>query len=127
MSFILIKNKINEVVVTPKERSVLVNPVYLFEFKNKKAAHYCICYDASPNTDRFQLFYIEDINGPDPQNSQVELEVGEYDYRIYEQLTSNINPSGLFCLEVGTVNVVSDIDVPKQEYASQTVTITYGG
>jgi hypothetical protein len=109
--FIINKGQSNTVVVTLTEKCTLTNPNYLFEFtsKNTDDKKYCIAFDTSLYTERYNKFVIVETNTPDNLDGEVTLSpVGEWIYQIYEQVSAtNLNPAlatGL--VETGLLNVI---------------------
>lgn len=123
---IINKGQSNKFVVTLKEKQTLTNPYYLLEFTNKveKVPYYFIGTDVSGFPERFNQFNI--IEG-----TTIRLdEEGEYDYRIFEQLSnSNTNPAlcdNLIPLEVGMVYVKGTPTIQKKQYVKVQTIKTYG-
>lgn len=88
----------NTVALTLKEKTTVLNPVYLFEFENSQthSKFYCIASDTSLYKDRYNLFTITVVSGtPTPLSGQIKLTLGdEYNYTVYQQQsTTNLNPA----------------------------------
>lgn len=92
------KNSSNEVLPTLYELTTLSPVYYLFEFENDqtKEKYYCIPTELSTELLRYNKFNIVDTASPVALNGQVNLPVGNYTYRVYEQSSStNLDPTGL--------------------------------
>lgn len=120
------KNTVNDkVVVTVTELVTLINPFFLFEFKSDETnnLYYCISTNTSVNKPRYDLFTITDTATPNPLLGQVNLPVGTYEYRIYEQTSStNLNPSlSTSRCEVGQARITVTTVNPFVTYESANV------
>ena len=92
----IIKDAINNVVVTLKENTTVNNTVYLFMFLNQQTndSYYFIGTDTSLYKDRYNQFSITEKDGANTLNGQVTLgNEGFYDYEVYQ--TSLTSISGL--------------------------------
>lgn len=97
----LTKGNIEFVYITLTEKQILVNPNYLFIFKNR----------STNDIINFVLVNQDDISIHKDRYNKFEIDVdyyfgnsytGIYEYNIYEQTsTSNTNPQGLNLLENG--------------------------
>lgn len=105
------KGSSNNVVVTLTEKTTILNPTYLFEFKNdqSKASQYFISADISTQKERYNEFVVTEKASPNNLLGEVSLEItGDYTYAIREQASStNLDPelSGDI-VEVGKVRVI---------------------
>ena len=102
------KGDSNDLVLTLKERSILPNPTYLFEFENEQThvKSYCLTTDISTDIERYNEFIITEQSSPDPLQGEVSLTEGNYLYTIYEQTsTTNLSPTGLDEVETGYLKV----------------------
>ena len=117
------KNTSNTVVLTLTEKCLLVNPYFLFEFKNvsTNTKQYIIPIDNSTQKDRFNQFTI--VETASPTIPQIKLTVGDYEYTIYEQASSsNTNPAGLNVVELGYATCYDLTTVTFAEYQGGTTT-----
>ena len=119
---VLNKNSTTNFVTTLYELSILSNPKYLFKFTSDqtKQSYYTIIADTSTNKPRYNEFnFIEGVN--DAVNGSLILgKGGYYHYQIYEQIsTTNLNPSGLNCVELGKMKLMDSADSP--DFSSHTV------
>ena len=87
------KNSSNEVVLTLSEKTTIVEPTYLFEFTNDstKETKVFISADYSNNKERFNVFNIIETLIEVPLTGRVRLTIGNWKYKIYEQ----VSPSNL--------------------------------
>lgn len=131
MSLIITKNSTNTIVCTLAEKTTL-NPVYyLFEFRNTDTNNktYCIASEQSTELERYNKFTITEQTNPDKSIGQVNLSIGEYEYKVYEQsVTTNFNPSGLNVVEIGMAYCNDSTTNTNEEYASgSTTNLVYNG
>lgn len=94
----------SDIALTLTEKSTLSEPIYLFEFINKatKVSYTCICADSATATQKARVNLFKLIEGVDDRlnGSLVLGYAGQYEYIIYEQLsTTNLDTS----LAVGIV------------------------
>jgi hypothetical protein len=114
------KNKINKVILTLKESSILTNPLYTFEFTSEFNGFkiYIAIPNESQNLCRYDLFNIQlDDNGLviDCVDSPINLESGQYEYRVFETIDGSIYREELALLkpiEIGRMCVAIDYDYP---------------
>lgn len=97
----LTKSQTNYFVLTLTEKELLVNPNYLFVFKNR-SSNQVISFvklnatDISLHKERYNKFQIV------TNNYFANQLTGQWTYEVYEQAsTTNVNPSGLNLLESG--------------------------
>lgn len=97
----LTKSQTNYFVLTLTEKQLLVNPNYLFVFKNR-SSNQVISFvklnatDISLHKERYNKFQIVTNNYFSNQLT------GQWTYEVYEQTsTTNVNPTGLNLLESG--------------------------
>ena len=91
-----VKGAVNDVVVTLYENSTVINPIYLFEFRSQQSNvhYYFIATDISDYITRYNRFEVEEVEGADTLNGEVELgKEGYYDYTVYQ--TTLLGTSGL--------------------------------
>lgn len=113
------KAQANTITVTLNELTTISSPRYLFEFKSDQTHDFTytlVGTDLSAHQERFNQFVITEKTNPDNSAAEVELSVGEYEYKVY-QLTSvqaaaldfnNIDTSGYTCVEGACVCRVYD-------------------
>jgi hypothetical protein len=107
---IIRQNKLNQVVTTLKEMQCVPSTIYLLQFINKSTNDffYVIATDISTSPDRYQLFCITEIGSgtPDPTQGEVLLTLqGQYDYNIFANPDSLLDPTGLNQVETGKLLV----------------------
>lgn len=120
------KLSVNRIAPTLYEKTTLSPVHYLFEFisRSRFTKSYCIPTELSTELLRSNIFNIEDKVNPNPLNGEVDLRPGQYDYNVYEQLSSsNLNPAGLSIVEDGMCRVYDNTD-PNTRYANPSVTNT---
>lgn len=87
-NFVIRKNQVNNIALTVRERSLLVDPYYLVAFKNKFSTATVETVTSVQNgvadNDRYELFVIEEKVAPNNLLGEVQLRVGEWSYDIYE-------------------------------------------
>ena len=117
------KNTSNNLILTLTEKTTLVNPFYLFNFKSQQSKNEFnfICSDISTATTRYNKFILVET-GSTSQNLTAGVvsltDSGWYDYKVYEQASSTnlelslagkIVEEGLALVSASTqVNLVSD-------------------
>lgn len=112
------------------ERTTLSPVYYLFEFikKGTLVSVFCVAEDVSTSTNRSNEFIIKDTASPNPLLGEINLEPGEYIYKIYEQSSpTNLNPSGLNIVECERLTV-KPYEVVPTEYTNNDLTnVEYSG
>ena len=119
MSLIINKGQSNTVVVTLKEKTTLITVFYLFEFKNTASGEkkYCVVSELSSELERYNKFLITEKTSPTSINGEIELAIGDYVYKIYEQDDeTNLNPTGLTIVETGFASCVDLTTNLNKEY-----------
>jgi hypothetical protein len=115
------KGTVNKVVVTVSEMAVNpCNPIYLFQFTNSqtKEQFFCIATDQVQLT-RYNAFCITETEDPNPADAEVFFPLlGQYDYIIYEDEASTLNPDGLNICETGKCQVLPDAPPVVPQYES---------
>jgi hypothetical protein len=95
---LLIKNSANTVYFTLAEKATLASPYYLFKVESLDTNESILFTgtDLSDNTDRFNKFTITETSGATNYTaSTVSLNVGEWNYYVYEMSAStNLAISG---------------------------------
>ena len=131
MSFVLNKNNTTFITVTLTENSLLTSPYYLFEFQNQQSnvKYYCIQpVDSSSEQDRSNRFYITEKVTPDNLNGEINLVVGDYNYKVYEQASNtNLDPTGLTMVESGICSVIDLVAEENKIYDTTTTNKVYNG
>ena len=114
------KNSNNYVFPTLFELSTLSPVYYLFEFENDqtKVKYYCIPTELSTELTRYNKFNIQDTSNPVALSGQVDLPVGNYTYRVYEQSSStNLDPTGLNQVELDICQVKDGSTFTNTDYS----------
>lgn len=95
------KNELNKIVLTLSETSRLVNPFYLFEFKNEYIQSATPIYwqveDTTTSQNRYNLFEMNETSSGSTSGgttSSLSLTAGQYEYRVYESVTQTLQLSG---------------------------------
>jgi hypothetical protein len=126
------KGQANNVVLTLKEKSTLLAPYYLFEFKNdqENESIYFLAEDVSDQIERYNKFSITETDTPDYSAGEVDLELtGFWSYIIREQASStNLDPdlSGVI-VEVGKVKVLGTSIEPTRYDSMEKTNKVYNG
>ena len=105
------KSATNNVVVTLKENSTVVNPIYLFKFVSQQTlvSYYFIATDTSAYKDRFNRFTVVEKPGANTLNGEVTLgSQGYYDYKVYQ--TNLANTTGLANAEAAVPNITKEVE-----------------
>jgi hypothetical protein len=96
-NFVIKKNQVNNISLTLRERSQLVNPYYLIVFKNNFSTSNVLKYvsvqNQAPVNIRYDLVIIEEKASPNPLNGEVKMIVGEWSYKVYESAARTLNVS----------------------------------
>lgn len=110
---------------------MLTSPYYLFEFQNQQSniKSYCIQpVDSSSEQERSNRFYITEKATPDNLNGEINLVVGDYNYKVYEQASdTNLDPTGLTMVESGICSVVDLVAEENKIYDTTTTNKVYNG
>lgn len=118
------KNTVNTVILTLTEKSSLVNPYYLFEFRNDLTFYstYFTAQDTSSWKGRYNEFTITETakTSVDLFIGKINLTKGKYTYKIWQQNSpTNILPtfSGISqMVETGIAIVYGDDDLINNLY-----------
>lgn len=105
------KSATNNVIVTLKENSTVLNPIYLFQFVSQQTlvSYYFIGTDISAYKDRFNRFTIIEKASANTLNGEVTLgKEGYYDYKIYQ--TNLANTSGLANALAAVPNITKEVE-----------------
>ncbi len=105
------KSATNNVIVTLKENSTVLNPIYLFKFVSQQTlvSYYFIGSDISSYKDRFNKFTIIEKASANTLNGEVTLgKEGFYDYKVYQ--TNLANTSGLANAEAAVGNITKEVE-----------------
>lgn len=124
------KNSNNYVYPTLFELSTLSPVYYLFEFENDqtKVKYYCIPTELSTELTRYNKFNIQDTSNPVALSGQVNLPVGNYTYRVYEQSSStNLDPTGLNQVELDICQVKDSSTFTNTDYSPDLENTYYEG
>lgn len=114
-NFIIRKSQVNNIALTLSERSQLVNAHFLFEFIKKFSTSEVVRYasvqnQASVNI-RFDLLVFNDTTDPDGLDGEIDLELGQWSYKVYESLepTLDIEETTQRVLQKGLIIVTDGI------------------
>jgi len=105
------KGQSNNIVVTLRENSTVINPIYLFMFRNQQTQvnYYFISTDISNFKNRFNKFLLVEKTNPNTLSGEVELgNEGFYDYEIYQ--TNLSSTSGLTNASQAIPNIVKTVE-----------------
>ncbi len=109
---IINKNSTNTIILELTSVSNLLNPNYLFEFKNDllNTLYYFTTPDLSNWKCRYNLFEITESTTPDPINGIISLVGGSYTYNIYEATGATLSVSATTgrIISTGKVNVLGE-------------------
>ena len=93
-NFVLVKNQVNNVVLTLSERSRITSPWFLIVFESKFSdgtTAKCSLQNSIPLNNRYELLIIEDKTSPNPLNGEVYLIEGEWSYKVYESASQTLD------------------------------------
>jgi hypothetical protein len=113
-NFVIRKNQVNNITLTLRERSQLVNPYYLIVFENNfstsNVLKYASVLNQAPSNIRYDLVVIEETASPDALLGEVRMLVGEWSYKVYESAnqTLDILETTGRILQSGLVIVIED-------------------
>ena len=113
-NFVIRKNQVNNIPLTLRERSQLVNPYYLIVFENNfstsNVLKYASVQNQAPVNIRYDLVVIEEKASPDAMLGEVRMLVGEWSYKVYEsaEQTLDIDETTGRILQHGLVIVIED-------------------
>lgn len=107
----IVKDSTNTVALTLTEKRTSTSATtYLLKLteRDSSTSVYCICTDSSSYTERYNKLTIIDTPNPTPEDGEVNLEAGFYDYYVYDNLNSasNLDPTGLLEVENGILKVI---------------------
>jgi len=112
----------DNIVVTLKEKSVLINPYYLFVFQHittKQIISFIAGTDLSVYPDRYSEFAV---------SLSLFTVSGQYVYHVYEQASnSNLDPTGLNLVENGRMHLLPTSKLSYTKYSPVNQFTTYGG
>lgn len=125
------KGQINNICLTLTEKVTLSNPYFLFEVYSieTKSSTFFICTDTSNYKYRYNKFSITEKDNPTLTNSEVSLEAGDYQYKIYEQNSSTnlTRPSTDYLVEEGKLKVTNtSTSIPTYTPNSSTIPVYNG-
>ena len=113
-NFVIRKNQVNNIPLTLRERSQLVNPYYLIVFENNfstsNVLKYASVLNQAPSNIRYDLVVIEEKSSPNALLGEVRMLVGEWSYKVYESVnqTLDISETTGRILQHGLVIVIED-------------------
>lgn len=109
------KNKENKIVLTLCESSILIDPFYLFEFKNEFNNNPEVIYWTAPDEStakgRYNLFTLnESTSGSTTGGTSNTLSLmgGQYQYNVYESSASTLSVSATTGVIIETGRMVVD-------------------
>lgn len=107
----IVKGTTNIVALTLTEkRTSTAATTYLLKLteRDTSTSDYCICTDSSSYTERYNKMTITEQANPTPEDGEVELNTGFYDYTVYDNVNSavNLDPTGLLEVENGILKVI---------------------
>jgi hypothetical protein len=111
-NFVIRKDQTNNVVLTLRERSQLVNPYYLFEFIHKfsDTIRYASFQNQASSNIRYDLLVMLEGVDPDPLDGEIRLIEGEWSYNVYESVwqTLDVAETTGRILQTGLIIVIED-------------------
>jgi hypothetical protein len=111
-NFVIRKNQINNVVLTLRERSKLVNPYYLIEYTHKfsNTIKYASFLNQASINIRYDLLVMVEGAMPEPLDGEIQLIEGEWSYKVYESLsqTLDVNETTGRVLQEGLIIVITE-------------------
>jgi hypothetical protein len=113
-NFVIRKDQTNNVVLTLRERSQLVNPYYLFEFIHKfsDTIRYASFQNQASSNIRYDLLVMLEGVDPDPLDGEIRLIEGEWSYNVYESVSQTLDVAETTgrILQTGLI-IVTDGDI----------------
>lgn len=131
MSQFITRSSVNTLVFTLKEKTTLATPYYLFELTSRLSGtkYYFTKADSSNYVDTYNEFLIEETATEDLTDGKIYLpDVGEYYYKIYEQVSAtNLDPTSTTSIvEEGIIRVTSTTTAISTYQSSETITVYNG-
>lgn len=95
---------------TLRENAIIPIPTYLWQLTGaSNNPIYFIAQELSSQLNRYNKFLITETASPNPLLGEVELQPGDYDYKVFEQSsTTNLDPTGLNEVESGVVTCIDN-------------------
>lgn len=121
------RNQKNNIFLTLNEKTTIDNPFYLIKLFSKQTKTFKVIPlldDLSNNIVRYNEFIIEENIVEDLNNSIIELDIGGYDYFVYESGTSSLSIEDKTIVESGKFNVEGS-DIDRKIYTNNTERIVY--
>lgn len=131
----LFKNTANTIFVTLSEKTTISDPNYLFEFKSKQTNVSAFCLvgtDLTASLERGNKFVITEKTSPAPEDSEVELLVGQYIYTAYQLSDAQVSALNFSSIDTTLYGIVEgpcqmrvkEITTPNTFYTSAPLTNT---
>lgn len=94
-NIVIRKNQVNNLALTLRERSQLVDAYYLFEFINSFSTtplkRYCSAQNQASVNIRYDLIQISEQANPEGLDGEVRMKEGEWTYNVYESEAPTLN------------------------------------
>lgn len=128
----IVKDMTNTVALTLTEkRTATTATTYLLKLteRDTSTSSYCICTDSSDYTERYNKLTIIETSNPTPEDGEVELNEGFYDYSVYDNLNSasNLDPTGLLEVENGILKAIGTATATTTFEGGTTTYIVFNG
>lgn len=127
----IVKDSSNVVALTLTEkRTSTSETTYLLKLteRDTSTSSYCICTDSSSYTERYNKLTIVETSSPTPEDGEVELNSGFYDYTVYDNVNSatNLDPTGLLEVENGILKAIGTAIVTTTYSGGNSTYVVYG-
>lgn len=127
----IVKGTTNIVALTLTEkRTSTAATTYLLKLteRDTSTSSYCICTDSSSYTERYNKLTIVEQASPTPEDGEVELNTGFYDYTVYDNVNSvtNLDPTGLLEVENGILKVIGTAATTTTYQGGNSTYVVYG-
>jgi len=127
----IVKGTTNIVALTLTEkRTSTADTTYLLKLteRDSSTSSYCICTDSSSYIERYNKLTIVEQSNPTPEDGEVELNSGFYDYTVYDNVNSstNLDPTGLLEVENGILKVIGATIAKTTYQGGNSTYVVYG-